>query len=285
MYCITGLLVVATCVSAAFALPPCTCTRNYRPVCGSDGNTYNNECLLNCERHNNKRELTVAKQGSCDELPADNCVCTYEYSPICGTDGTTYPNKCTFGCARSQSPALKLRHEGRCKRDTVQVAHLEPCTCTREMKPVCGSDGATYSNPCLLNCATQANHQLSVKHAGPCEDRVQVVDQPDQSLSSCACTRNLAPVCGSDGVTYNNPCLLNCATQSNPSLSVKYTGPCADRVQIVDHPEHESGVSCACTRNLEPVCASDGVTYNNKCIMRCMGGKHLTVVRHEPCEH
>lgn len=213
----------------ASALPAsCACARNLRPVCGSDGKTYHNKCLFLCEKDNTNSELKVVKEGACEEI--DPCICTYDYKPVCGTDGTTYPNECSLGCARSSTPALAVKHRGDCKE--VKVAHIEPCICTREFKQVCGSDGVSYGNPCLLNCASQTKPSLSVVHAGPCDDRVKVVEKP------------------------------------TPSSQVK----------VVDN-----SFPCTCTRNFEPVCASDGVTYNNECMMRCRGGDHLTVVNHEPC--
>ena len=37
----------------------CSCRRNLHPVCGVDGNTYNNECLAKCG------EIAVDCQGEC----------------------------------------------------------------------------------------------------------------------------------------------------------------------------------------------------------------------------
>ncbi|XP_034244937.1 protease inhibitor 2-like [Thrips palmi] len=50
----------------------------------------------------------------------------------------------------------------------------------------------------------------------------------------CPCTRELRPTCGSDGVTYANPCTLKCAAQAvqaDPKtrgfeLRVARDGPC-----------------------------------------------------------
>ena len=47
--------------------PPSACTREYVPVCGSDGKTYANNCVLKkiaCERSQN---ITLENKGECEE--------------------------------------------------------------------------------------------------------------------------------------------------------------------------------------------------------------------------
>ena len=41
------------------------CNRMYLPVCGSDGNTYNNECLMLEESCIQRVIITVAHEGPC----------------------------------------------------------------------------------------------------------------------------------------------------------------------------------------------------------------------------
>ncbi|OWA51553.1 hypothetical protein BV898_16031 [Hypsibius exemplaris] len=69
--------------------------------------------------------------------------------------------------------------------ETGKAGEEEPfrmCPCPRNLDPICGSDGRTYSNPCLLECQLHhRNRNLKVRHMGPCEkgEKVDNASLPD----------------------------------------------------------------------------------------------------------
>lgn len=76
------------------------------------------------------------------------------------------------------------------------------------------------------------------------------------TVNACyGCRRNYSPVCGADGIEYNNPCFAQCA-----GMQVYVPGVC--RPSLDECP--------LCTLKYDPVCA-DGVSYYSDCSAVCKG--------------
>ena len=132
-------------------------------------------------------------------------ICNRMLAPVCGTDGETYGSKCMMemlSCEAGKN--ITVAYDGECKpEDTAKSFNLQECPrfCPRILDPVCGSDGATYSNECVLRttaCQDANSRDLVLEHRGQCRAK------------SCnlACPRDYRPTCGSDGKIYPNSCIL-----------------------------------------------------------------------------
>lgn len=155
---------------------PFGCSREYIPVCGSDGVTYPNECSLNMVTCWN-RNITKVKDGKCDQqifpptTPRCPLSCNKVYNPICGSDDITYINLCTFTMASCKDSSLVKVNDGPCSASPEVNSSDRPfCAkdCPFTYMPLCGTDDVTYTNKCTFDVAVCRNATLKVQYKGNC---------------------------------------------------------------------------------------------------------------------
>ncbi|KAL1021295.1 hypothetical protein UPYG_G00011370 [Umbra pygmaea] len=205
-----------------------------------------------------------------------------------------------------------------CERDVADPSKAE-CICKKMacpavVAPVCGSDSSTYSNECELEktqCITQ--RRIKVQRKGPCalKDPCSEINcsfgstciQSSDGLSAkCMCPLSCdgkpeKVVCGSDGQDYRNECELYmhaCNTKKN--IRLQYQGscdPCRDSENNLNvacrvQPRTRQPVTVTdCPLVSDPLCASDGQTYESKChMMRAamQNGIELRKIHPGPCK-
>ncbi|XP_074916320.1 agrin isoform X8 [Chelonoidis abingdonii] len=256
---------------------PENCPPKRDPVCGDDGVTYDNECVMGRSGAIRGLEIQKVRSGHCQ--PQDKCQAECKFNAVC----------------------LNRRGTTRCSCDRI--------TCDGAYRPVCARDSRTYSNDCERQKAEcQQKAAIPVKHEGPCDLGIPspclsvectfgatCVVKNREAVCECqqVCLSRYDPVCGSDNRTYGNPCELDAmACVLRKEIKVKHKGPCdrCSKCQFGAICEAETGrcvCPTECVSSSQPVCGTDGNTYGSECelhVRACTQQTNIQVATQGDCK-
>ncbi|XP_053715137.1 tomoregulin-1-like [Synchiropus splendidus] len=134
------------------------CQKKYLPVCGSNGDTYQNECYLRRAACKKQRAISIMSEGPC-----------YHDGGSASGDGDDEGS----GRGKKASKCGNCKFGAECDEDSEDLLCMCNIVCNgHNDNPVCGVDGVTYDTPCHVreaSCLKQL--KIDIKHVGRCQDK------------------------------------------------------------------------------------------------------------------
>lgn len=227
-------------------------------VCGSDGITYSNQCLFKHYKCITGVVVNKQHQGPCQDErnsmkdlmdvfqhkgPIQKIHCPVKChkqhgSEVCGDDNNTYRNECEI---------MKLQCEGK----DIFFSHFGACCNEGEVCNSYEGEGIVMQHDMVGGIEPEIDPRSSFMESRP--PQVQAFAELIRKKTDClrGCTQQSLFVCGSDGTTYPNECVLRekaCAQEKNGKgnvVSKVSHGMCSNLVQndsvdewVEDNPDH-----------------------------------------------
>ncbi|KAL4428493.1 hypothetical protein ABPG75_002582 [Micractinium tetrahymenae] len=258
----------------------------YSPVCAADGRVIPSSCQAKCNG------VEINEQVQCSGDPADQADCqqrcqaaaeanrcrwcdTAEWAPVCALDGSVVPSACLAKCKGIPVNWSLQCPQGQDRADEctqICASSSGDCGCDpAEYAPVCAADGSVVSSACLAKCkGVDVDWSLACpqeqENYQQCADLCAGGTTPDP----CGCDPNTyTPVCGSDGIVWDNDCQAKCMGAEvirDVVCNVKQGIACAEAAGWTS-PGWDCG-KCAGEPDA-PVCAAEGMVLQNQCLARC----------------
>jgi hypothetical protein len=202
----------------------------------------------------------------------------------CGNDAGRIDTACTSnsGCADTERCA-----QGTCG-STPGVCVARPTSCPEDVAYVCGCDGKTYQNRCMSEMAgvvLASTGGCVCADDTPCmEGEYCALDDSCSNPGLCAiepqtCDAEVVePVCGCNGVTYDNDCF---AAQAGTRISARMACDCSTNddctssefcnADTCDGPGFCQMRPASCDPGGNNVTGCDNLVYENECAAYSLG--------------
>lgn len=190
---------------------------------------------------------------------------------------------------------------------SIKVQCIASCYKSEDNQPICGSDDITYDNPAMLLCVQMCGYDVKVKHISPCRqvnnytnNNPSISNGNDQTVNplspavqiSMNTFMDIIELCmtmnvSSNQIDYEQYCGYNIATLQNllctqndnvnqtiittPSPTPSATPTPTPTPTTFWQPELVACVKvCPHTPEYNPVCGTNGITFENLSILRCV---------------
>ncbi len=212
-------------------------------------------------------ETTFEVEITANARSSDSNNCPDNYEPVCGSNGITYQNACF-----ARADGIESYTPGVCFGDCIIADQMDIYNvreCESDYSPVCGCNNETYLNACEAERAGVVSFIPGVcDNASSCYDPMYIETSGGVELNVNTgelvsnCPPDIAPVCGCNGVTYNNACVAQAS-----GITYYTTGSCDNT--CIDPAKMDATPSCVNT--YDPVCGCNGRTYSNACFADAAG--------------